>query len=654
MIDQKIATMESVLKHQPCGSNEVTQFEKIHTVVFKNPVEASENVAAEIGDLIRSKAEEGLPCVLGLATGSTPKSVYKELIRLHKEDGLSFKNVHTFNLDEYFGLQPYDMRSYHFFMHEQLFDNIDIPEENIHIPSGIVPEKEIVDYCRAYEQKIESLGGIDLQILGIGRTGHIGFNEPGSHVNSRTRRVTLDHLTISDAGPAFDGVENVPRKAITMGVGTIMNAKRVIIMAWGSSKASISQRAIEGEVSDLIPSTFLQHHDNTTFVMDEAASGELTRFKTPWLVGAANWSEAEIKKAVIWLSLKLGKPILKLTDENYAENEMSSLIDEHGPAYNINIKVFNRLQHTITGWPGGKPNADDTYRPERALPVSKRVVVFSPHPDDDAISMGGTVMRLLEQGHEVHIVNQTSGSNAVFDDDVIRYLQFFKDANQHFLLESDILEEKFNLMMDMLNKKKSGDEDSASIKLMKGLIRRGETKASARFSGVKEGNVHFLDMPFYQNKQNRNLTNEDIKSIIDILEKVRPHQVFLAGDLADPHGTHRICYDAILQALDVIRDKVWFGDCYVWMYRGAWQEWNVDQIEMAVPLSPDELMKKRKTIFKHQSQKDFVMFKGDDNREFWERSEARNRATANTYRKLGLAEYEAMEGFVKLNLEETD
>lgn len=643
-----IEAQVGLLKYQECGVDEKSQFEKIHTVVFEDPYQASKTVAGEIAEVIKNKSEKGKLCVLGLATGSTPKSVYKELIRLHREDGLSFKHVVTFNLDEYYPLSPDDQQSYYYFMHNQLFDHIDIPPENVNIPSGTVKADLVDESCKQYEDKIEQLGGIDLQILGIGRTGHIGFNEPGSHINSRTRRVSLDHLTRSDAAEAFMGEENVPRHAITMGVGSIMNAKRIIIMGWGEAKAEILKKAIEGPITDSVPSTFLQRHNNVTAVIDEAAAVELTRLSTPWLVHQAIWNNDEVRKSVIWLALKIGKPILKLTDYDYADNFMGGLIDLHGPAYDINIRVFNQLQRTITGWPGGKPGADDSYRPERAEPAQKRVLIFSPHPDDDVISMGGTLMRLVEQGHEVHVVHQTSGSNAVFDDEVVKYLQFVYGLEGLFNDSMSGLTQLSNEVNKLVSKEELGEQDAAITKQIKGLIRRGEARASAQFAGVQKDQVHFLDMPFYQNKDNRKLDDQDIGLITDVLEKIQPHQVFIAGDLLDPHGTHRLCYEAIHKALNELKIQTWMKDCYVWMYRGAWQEWNIDEIDMAVPLSPDELTKKRKAIFKHQTQKDIVMYRGDDSREFWQRSESRNRNTAETYKKLGLADYEAIEGFVRM------
>lgn len=623
-----------------------TQKERIHTEIFEQPGTASALIAREIAALIREKNQSGQPCILGLATGSSPKGVYSELIRLHKDEGLSFKNVVTFNLDEYYPIQPDELQSYVRFMNEYLFDHIDIPKENVNIPDGTLSKEDVADFCTRYEQKIDSLGGLDFQLLGIGRTGHVGFNEPGSSIYSKTRLINLDNITRIDAASDFFGEEHVPRKAITMGIGTIMKARRIIIMAWGEGKAQIVKQAVEGEETEHVPATFLQGHPNTTFVLDEAAAAELTREKTPWLMGPVGWDDEKAKRAVIWLAQFLKKPVLKLTDREYADHGMSDLILEHGPAYNINIHVFNQLQHTITGWPGGKPNVDDTHRPERANPAKKRVLIFSPHPDDDVISMGGTFIRLVDQGHEVHVAYQTSGNIAVFDDDVVQYADFFGDLNKEFNTNGDG-KRIYDKVLEQIKNKKPGDQDSFEVQKIKGLIRRSEAKAGARYVGVPMDRVHFMDMPFYETGQVKKnpLGPEDIKITADLIKEIKPHQIFAAGDLSDPHGTHRVCLSAIFQAVDQLKEDEFMKDCWVWLYRGAWQEWAIEDIEMAVPLSPDELMKKRRAIFKHQSQKDSAVFPGSDKREFWQRAEDRNRGTAKLYDLLGLAEYEAMEGF---------
>ncbi len=635
------------LKHKQVGRDETTRFERIHTQIFDTSSEASLAIANEIANLIRDKAKAGEKCVLGLATGSSPLAVYKELVRLHQEEGLSFKNVVTFNLDEYYPMEPQALQSYVRFMDENLFDHIDIDKENINIPDGTLDQDLVPVFCAEYERKIDSFGGLDLQILGIGRTGHIGFNEPGSHYKSTTRMVTLDHLTKTDAASDFFGVDNVPRRAITMGVGTIFKAHRVLLMAWGEGKSAIIQETVEGDIRDSVPATYLQNHPNTTIVLDSAAAAELVREKTPWRVGSCTWDEELSKQAVIWLSQKIEKPILKLTDRDYMDNGMDELIAEHGPDYNINIKMFNVLQHTITGWPGGKPEADDTNRPERKEPAKKRVIIFSPHPDDDVISMGGTFIRLVDQGHDVHIAYQTSGNIAVFDEDVVRFADFFKDFNAEYSAGNRESKRFYEEVVSNINNKQPGDVDTPVVRKIKGLIRRGEAKAACRYVGIPDENVHFLDMPFYETGliQKQPIGEEDVQIVMNLLQTVKPHQIYAAGDLSDPHGTHRVCLDAIFQSVKRLKSESWTEDCWVWLYRGAWQEWGIEEIEMAVPLSPGELMRKRKAIFKHQSQKDSALFPGTDMREFWQRAEDRNRKTATVYDKLGFAEYEAIEAF---------
>ena len=627
---------------------EKKEIEKIPYQIFSTSQEASAFAAREIVNLIRTKEKQGVPCVLGLATGSTPTGVYAELVKMHKAGKVSFKNVHTFNLDEYFPMNPVSLQSYVRYMRENLFKHIDIPAKNIHIPDGSIPKNKVDQFCNQYEAAIEKLGGIDLQILGIGRTGHIGFNEPGSSDRSVTRLVSLDEKTRIDAASDFFGEENVPKKAITMGVGTILKAKRILLLAWGEGKSGIIQKAIEGVITDQIPATFLQRHPQTTFLLDDASASKLTAFRTPWVLDSCKWTDQLLRKAVVWLCQQTNKPILKLTNKDYMANGMGDIVTEYGSAYKANIKVFNQLQHTITGWPGGKPNADDSHRPERAKPFPKRVIIFSPHPDDDVISMGGTFIRLVDQGHEVHVAYQTSGNIAVADDDALRFADFVRDFNNAFgLNKSDA--EKFFKKVSKSIMKTNDETDDPEVRLIKGLIRRGEAKAGCRYVGIPDQQAHFLDMPFYETgmvKKNP-LSNLDIRIVADLIEKIKPHQIYAAGDLSDPHGTHRVCLSAIFQAIDRLKKKPWMKQCYVWLYRGAWQEWDIDQIEMAVPISPDELMRKRRAIFKHQSQKDGVLFPGNDQREFWERAEDRNHATASEYNKLGLAEYEAIEGFVR-------
>lgn len=628
---------------------EQKQFEKIPVHIYDAANSGSNYVAQQIAELIRDKAAKGDVAVLGLATGSSPTRVYEELARMHREEGLSFRNVVTFNLDEYYPIDPASLQSYVRFMNEYLFDHVDIDRANVHVPDGTVDRDTVYDYCTDYEKKIVDVGGIDIQILGIGRTGHIGFNEPGSKQNSITRLITLDHITRIDAASDFFGEENVPRKAITTGVGTILKARRVFLMAWGEGKAKVIQQTVEGDITDSIPATFLQLHPHTEFMLDEASSAQLTRFKTPWLVGHVDWDDKLIRKAVVWLCQKVDKPILKLTDMDYNEHGMSDLINDHGPAYSININVFNQLQRTITGWPGGKPNADDSNRPERAQPFPKRVVIFSPHPDDDVISMGGTFIRLVDNGHEVHVAYQTSGNIAVFDDDAIRFADFLTDYSDIFGLAESQATELFRRVSDSLKNKQPGEVDSDEVRTIKGLIRRGEAKAGCRYVGIPDENAHFMDLPFYETGTVRKkpLGEEDIKITMDLLRKIKPQQIYAAGDLSDPHGTHRVCLAAVMEAVRRLQHEDWMKDCWVWLYRGAWQEWDVDQIEMAVPLSPGELLRKRRAIFKHQSQKDRPLFPGSDPREFWQRADDRTRGTAELYDKLGMAEYEAIEAFVR-------
>ena len=628
---------------------DLTSHERIPTLLFNTAIEGSLYVANSIAELIESRNKESKPTVLGLATGSTPTQVYDELVRKHKEEGLSFERVITFNLDEYFPMAPDAHQSYVHFMHEYLFNHINIKPENIHIPDGTLKKDEVAAFCEEYEAKIAQVGGLDVQILGIGRTGHIGFNEPGSTIDSKTRLITLDRLTMLDAASGFFGIENVPRRAITMGVGTILQAKKIYMMAWGEGKANIVRETIEGAINTSIPATFLQQHNQTEVILDTAAAAELTRIKTPWLAGPIKWNNFLIKKAVIWLSLKLTKPILKLTEEDYREFGMNDILVEIGTAYNVNIRVFNQIQHTITGWPGGKPNADDTYRPERKTPFPKKALIFSPHPDDDVISMGGTFIRLVDQGHKVHVAYQTSGNIAVFDDDALRFADFVSDYHDAFKLDDSLVDSIFSGIRSFLAEKNQAEPDSEEIKIIKGLIRRGEAKAACRYVGIPDENIHFLDLPFYETGKIRKkpIGPDDIAIVKKLIEEIKPHQIYAAGDLSDPHGTHRVCLEAIFQALRELKDQEWMKDCYVWLYRGAWQEWDIEDIEMVVPLSPEETDKKRRAIFKHQSQKDRPLFPGTDKREFWQRADDRTRSTAETYDQLGLAEYEAMEAFVR-------
>jgi glucosamine-6-phosphate deaminase len=630
---------------------EETRYEKLPVTVYATQKEASLSVAKRIADLIRTKADRGEQAVLGLATGVTPINVYAELVRLHKEEGLSFKNVITFNLDEYYPMKAKAAQSYVTFMNENLFSHIDIDKKNVHIPDGTLKQDDIAAFCLEYERQINALGGLDLQILGIGRTGHIGFNEPGSAPNSGTRLVTLDDLTRNDASRDFGGKANVPTKAITMGIGTIFKAREIILMAWSGKKAPIIKKAVEGEISGDVPATYLQLSDHVEFILDADAASELTRFGTPWLVKDCVWDKTMKKKAIIWLATTLNKPVLKLTEEDYNNHGMAQLAVEQGPVYNINIDIFNQMQHTITGWPGGKPDADDSQRPERALPARKRSIIFSPHPDDDVISMGGTFIRLVDQGHDVHVAYQTSGNTAVWDDDVLRYMEFAIDFEQSIDEDNTKLKGLYEDMRTFLANKQPNEIDTIEIRDVKGFIRKTEAISGARYAGLNDDHIHFQALPFYETgkTQKNSVSQLDVDLTKELLQKVKPQQVFVAGDFADPHGTHLVCFNIVISALRQLREagETWVKDCWVWMYRGAWKEFETYEIEMAVPLSPQEVLRKRNAIFKHQSQKDRAVFPGDDAREFWVRAEDRNRETAQNYDRLGLAEYQAMEAFVR-------
>ena len=627
------------LNYTKPGKYETTRFEKIHNVIFENSVIASKAVAHEIAALILEKQHSNSLFILGLATGSSPIKVYEELIRLHKKENLSFKNVVTFNLDEYYPMKKDNVQSYHYFMHEHLFNHIDILPENINIPSGDFDLEDGISLCNDYEDKIKSYGGLDFQLLGIGRTGHIGFNEPGSHLNSSTRMVTLDHLTRSDAASSFFGMNNVPKKAVTMGIATVFEAKRIILLAWGENKAQIIKETIEGEVSSKKPATYLQNHATTTFVLDNEAASLLTRIHTPWIVDNCEWTPQLVDKAVIWLCEQTDKSILKLTEKDYYEFGMESLLALEGTAYDLNIKIFNRLQHTITGWPGGKPNTEFEKRPERSSPEKKRVIIFSPHPDDDVISMGGTFDRLVSQGHEVHIAYQTSGNIAVSNQEALKFAEIGLELNPN--------NEDYKKIIHFINKKTNSVSDIPELRSLKGLIRQKESLGATRFMGIDDKNTHFLNLPFYETGtiKKKSLSDADLAIMVSKIEEIKPHQIYAAGDLADPHGTHKVCLDVLFLSLKTLKDKPFMSDCWVWLYRGAWQEWDLHEIDMAVPMSPNQVLKKRTSIFYHQSQKDGVMFQGDDFREFWVRVEERNKATAERFRKLGFADYEAMEAF---------
>lgn len=630
--------MSNKLKYTKPGINQQTRFEKIHTVIFDNSSIASKLIAREIADLIISKQKKNKECILGLATGSSPITIYNELVKIHQTEKLSFKNVVTFNLDEYYPISKTNKKSYHSFMNHYLFSHIDIKKENIHIPNGELKSNEVLNSCNKYEKKIKKFGGIDFQILGIGRTGHIGFNEPGSSVNSDTRLVKLDYLTKQDAMGSFSGFENVPNQAITMGVNTILSAKRIILVAWGESKKSVVKNAVEQSISTNLPSSFLQNHSNCTFVLDSGSSIELTRIKTPWLVGSVNWNSDLKTRAINWLCNNTGKSVLRLSNNDYNQNNLSELLNNES-VHDLNIEFFNKIQRTITGWPGGKSNSDDTYRPERAMPEVKRIIIFSPHPDDDVVSMGGTFDRLISQGHDVHVVYQTSGNIAVSNDSILKFLEVYSDV---FNIKDDSL----NISKKILFNSNEILEDKF-IREVATKIREKEALAATRYLGLSDKNVHFLRLPFYETGKvikNKPSVN-DFDLMNQIILKIKPHQIYAAGDLADPHGTHAVCINILFRSLRKLKNQKFMNNCWVWLYRGAWHEWEVNEIDMAVPMSPAQVLRKRKSIFFHQSQNNSVMFQGDDKREFWERVEERNRDIAKQYRKLGMADYQAMETF---------
>ena len=630
----------------------LTRLEKIPADIYESAEEGANHIACEIAQLIRDKQKAGRFCVLALPGGNSPRNVYSALIRMHKEEGLSFRNVIIFNLYEYYPLTADAINSNLNALKEMFLDHVDIDKQNIFSPDGTIPKDTIFEYCRLYEQRIESFGGLDAVLLGIGRVGNIGFNEPGSRLNSTTRLILLDNDSRNEASKMFGSIESTPISSITMGVSTILAAKKIFLMAWGDDKAKMVKECVEGAVTDTIPASYLHTHNNAHVIIDLSAAGNLTRIHRPWLVTSCEWNDKLIRSAIVWLCQLTGKPILKLTNKDYNENGLSELLALFGSAYNVNIKIFNDLQHTITGWPGGKPNADDTYRPERAKPYPKRVVVFSPHPDDDVISMGGTIRRLVEQKHDVHVAYETSGNIAVGDEEVIRFLHFINGFNQIFNNSEDkVITDKYAEIRKFLKEKKDGDIDTRDILTIKGLIRRGEARTACTYNNIPLDHCHFLDLPFYETGriQKGPLTEADVEIVRNLLREVKPHQIFVAGDLADPHGTHRVCTDAVFAAIDLEKEEgaKWLKDCRIWMYRGAWAEWEIENIEMAVPISPEELRAKRNSILKHQSQMESAPFLGNDERLFWQRSEDRNRGTAALYDSLGLASYEAMEAFVE-------
>ncbi len=630
----------------------LTRFELLHTHICSSAQEGAKYVARQIAEVILAKQKKHAFAILSLVAGRSMTDVFEELVRMHKEEGLSFRNVVIFNLFEYYPLTD-NLQGCFGQLKEQLLDQVDIQPENVFTIDGTQEKSNILNACMDYEQKLQDMGGVDFQLLGIGRGGNIGFNEPGTQFNSPTRLVILDNVSKNDAANLFGSVEQVPMCAITMGLGTILRAKRVVMVAWGEHKSAQVRAAVEKRYDPSCPASALQLHSNAEVVLDLSAAGQLTRLKSPWLLTSCEWDDQLTRRAIVWLCQQTGKPILKLTNKDYNENGLSELITLHGSAYNCNIKIFNDLQHTITGWPGGKPNADDSNRPERAKPYPKKVLIFSPHPDDDVISMGGTFARLIKQGHDVHIAYETSGCIAVCDDEVVRFMDFMRGFGQMHSPEDKVIEEKYNEYTHYLFNEKKDDRDTREILDIKALIRRGEATAACRHMGLPTSHIHFLNLPFYETGtiKKGDLSQKDIDIVKRLLVEIKPDEMFVAGDLADPHGTHKVCLDAVLAAIDELKDKEkWLHKCRIWMYRGAWMEWEVDLIEMAVPMSPEELRFKRNTILKHQSQMESAPFMGNDERLFWQRAEDRNHATAELYAQLGLANYEAIEAFVQYHI----
>lgn len=630
----------------------ISRMEKVPTRIYENAREGALQLAATIAQRIRKSQAEGEKFVLSVVTGRTMTDIFAELVRMHREEKLSFRNVVLFNTYEYYPLQN-AAQGCMAQLKEQFIDHVDIKPENVFAFDGMMDQRDIIPMIGRIERKIQEFGGIDFQLLGIGRSGNIGLNEPGSAPSNQTRLVILDNISRDEAKNTFGTLEQVPVSAVTMGVGTILRAKEIVLVAWGEHKAAPLHAAVEGPTDPACPASALQLHANAHIVCDLSAATQLTRIHHPWLVTSCDWDSQLTRRAIVWLCQQTGKPILKLTNRDYNDHGLSELITIFGSAYNCNIQIFNDLQHTITGWPGGKPNADDTDRPERANPYPKDVLIFSPHPDDDVISMGGTFARLVKQGHNVHVAYETSGCIAVCDDEVVRFMDFIRGFQKLHPMADDTIEKKYKEYMYFLSSEKTGDQDTREILDLKALIRRGEATAACRHMGLPTDHIHFLNLPFYETGtiKKGNLSQKDVDIVKQLLLELRPHEIFVAGDLADPHGTHKVCLDAVLAAIDELKDKEeWLHDCRIWMYRGAWMEWEVDLIEMAVPMSPEELRFKRNTILKHQSQMESAPFMGDDERLFWQRAEDRNHATAELYAQLGLANYEAIEAFVQYHI----
>ncbi len=632
--------------------SEISRMEKIHTDIFASSMEGAAHVADQVEKEIKAAQHEGRYYVMALGTGLSLTPIYKELQRRCEAKQLSFRNVVVFNAYEYYPIQKESSLKSINQLKERFLDHVDIDPQNIFTLDGSVAQDAVQDTCHLYEKRIKTFGGLDTALLGIGRMGNIAANEPGSGIQSITRLILIGNTSREEMENSFGTNEQVPPCSLTMGIATLLSAKSVYLTAWGDEKAEIMQKVVEGNITDTLPASFLQTHPNANVILDLSAASHLTRIKHPWLVTNCEWTDKLVRSALVWLCQKLHKPILKLTNKDYNENGLSELLALYGSAYNANIKIFNDLQHTITGWPGGKPNADDTYRPERAKPFPKRVIVFSPHPDDDVISMGGTIRRLVQQKHEVHVAYETSGNIAVGDEEVTRFMHFINGFNQIFADSKDsVISKKYQEIKEFFAHKKESDFDTRDILTIKGLIRRGEARTACTFNEIPLNRVHFLDLPFYESGKIEKLpmTEKDVEIVRALLQEVKPHQIYVAGDLADPHGTHKKCTDAVLAAIDEEKKAgaEWLKDCRIWMYRGAWAEWEIENIEMCVPLSPEELRAKRNSILKHQSQMESAPFLGNDERLFWQRAEDRNRGTAQLYDELGLACYEAMEAFVE-------
>ena len=615
-------------------------FERIRTEIYDQSSTASDKIADIIVNSINACQNRNFR--LGLTTGSTPASLYTRLKRAYDEGRVSFRNVEVYSIDEYYPYGKDEPQSRNMRLRSALLDGIDIPEENIHIPDGSVPQERISEYCAEYDKAFR---GLDLLVIGMGEQGQIGFNEAGTSLKSRTRTVLLSYHSRKRQGRFFNGdFKHTPAAALTVGLDTIMTAGKIILMAWGEDKAEAVKRVAEMKPDSDYPASLLQAHPDITCYTDETGASLLTRVVSPWMVGPCDWTRKFMRRAVVWLCQEVHKPILKLTQKDYLEHSLGELLDRRGPYDKINIDVFNDLQHTITGWPGGKPDADDSQRPVSAKPYPKKVLIFSPHPDDDVISMGGTFIRLVHQGHDVHVAYETSGDLAVHDDVVLQHM----DA-AHQLGFAD----EFDRIKAIIDSKVPGEPEPKELLAIKGAIRRSEARGADRSFGLNDNtNVHFLDLPFYESGGVKKMprTQADLDIIKDLLKRLRPDQVFMAGDLADPHGTHRVCTEAALEAIEQLKEEgeTWLENTHVWLYRGAWMEWEIGRVDMAVPLSPDEVVEKRHAIFRHLSQKDIVPFPGDDPREFWQRAEDRTQNTARIYDELGMAEYQAMEVFLKL------